>query len=92
MIYHITSRAVWDDAQKRGCYSVPSLAKHGFIHCSGRNQILSVANDFYRGQPDLQLLCIDDEKLEAELFWEGPSHPTTAASEATSKERVFPHL
>ena len=92
MIYHITSRAEWEDAQKQGCYSNTSLASEGFIHCSRRDQILSVVNDFYRGKPDLLLLCIDEDKVQAELRWESPVHPKLAMVGETSHETVFPHL
>ncbi len=92
MIYHITDRAAWHTAEIRGCYSAPSLASEGFIHCSTRNQILSVANDFYRHVPDLLLLCIDDNRLRAELRWEAPAHPDSDAAVSVSTDMRFPHI
>lgn len=62
MIYHITSGSAWDDAKRRGTYRAPSLENEGFIHCSTRDQLLGVANAFYRGREDLALLCIDQTK------------------------------
>ena len=52
MIYHITSRSAWDEAKARGEYRAPSLESEGFIHCSTRNQLLQVANAFYRGRSE----------------------------------------
>ncbi len=92
MIYHITERGAWMEAKARGNYRSPTLATEGFIHCSGRSQILPVANDFYRGRSDLLLLCIDEDRLTAELRWEAPAHPQPKSASATSGEAKFPHL
>ena len=92
MIYHIAQRAAWTEAEARGSYVAPSLASEGFIHCSRRDQILSVANDFYRGARELQLLCIDESKLTAELRWEAPAHPQPASAAATLDKASFPHV
>ncbi len=92
MIYHIISRAAWALAQARGRYQPPSLASEGFIHCSTRGQALSVANDFYRGQADLLLLCLDETKLLAELRWEAPAHPNATSLKQTADASPFPHL
>ena len=92
MIYHITNRAAWQAAENRGCYSAPSLTREGFIHGSAKDQILRVANDFYRGVPDLLLLCIDENRLSAELRWEAPAHPDSDAAELVSSDALFPHI
>lgn len=92
MIYHITSRANWAEAQTRGHYRAPSLDIEGFIHCSARHQILAVANDFYRGQADLLLLCIDENLLDAPLVWEAPAHPNPILAELSADDSVFPHI
>ena len=92
MIYHIVNRDAWSEAMRRGSYSPPSLADEGFIHCSTRSQILSVANDFYGGQADLLLLSIDESRLKAELRWEAPAHPQPKSPAATASEGMFPHL
>lgn len=92
MIYHITDRAAWAEARERGQYSAPSLENEGFIHCSKREQVLDVANDFYREQADLVLLCIDKIELRAELRWEGPAHPKPHDGAGTRDDSLFPHL
>ena len=92
MIYHITSGAAWAQAQMRGQYRAPSLASEGFIHCSTREQVVTVADAFYRGQADLLLLCIDEGKLGGELRWEAPAHPEARESEQAADRSLFPHL
>ena len=92
MIYHIIEREAWMEAKTHGSYSAPTLATEGFIHCSRRSQVASVANDFYRGQSNLLLLCIDEDRLTAELRWEAPAHPQPKSASATSGEAKFPHL
>jgi len=92
VIYHITSRAAWARAQTQGHYSAPSLESEGFIHFSTRDQVLQVANDFYRGQADLLLLCIDESRLASELRWEAPAHPTPEAAHKREQDAPFPHL
>lgn len=92
MIYHITSRANWAVAQTSGHYRAPSLESEGFIHCSTRAQVLKVANDFYRGQTDLMLLCIDENLLGAPLIWEAPAHPNRDKSASAADRSLFPHV
>ena len=92
MIYHIVKRDAWRVAQRRGIYRPPSLAAEGFIHLSSREQVVAVANDFYRGERDLFLLCIDENRLKAELRREAPAHPQPKSANATAAEALFPHL
>ena len=92
MIYHITSRAAWAEARKLKLYRAPSLESEGFIHCSTREQVLGVANEIYRGQSDLLLLCLDASKLHAELRWEAPAHPRGSGAEGAASDSLFPHL
>ena len=92
MIYHITSRANWDEAQTQTYYRAPSLETEGFIHCSTRHQILGVADDLYRDQQDLLLLCIDEKLLHAPLVWEAPPHPKSDLAQQTSDDSLFPHI
>ena len=89
MILHITSRAEWIEAQSRGEYIAPSLNAEGFIHCSTENQVIHVANAFYRGRNDLVLLLIDESKLKPELRWEAPAGPPAPG---ISESDSFPHV
>jgi uncharacterized protein (DUF952 family) len=90
MIFHITSRTAWDEAQKRGDYRAESLKTEGFIHCSTLSQVLPVANNFYKGQSGLILLEIEPTLLSAKLKWEPPSGGTPPPGVPVGDQ--FPHV
>ena len=73
MIFHITSRTAWDEAQKRGDYRAEGFIAEGFIHCSTLSQVLPVADNYYKGQSGLVLLVIEPTLLSSQLKWEPPS-------------------
>lgn len=80
LIVHICPWQEWRAAQAAGEYTAPSVKLEGFIHCSRPDQVLEVANRFYLGVPDLALLWIDPEKVQAEIRWE------------PSDGQLFPHI
>jgi uncharacterized protein (DUF952 family) len=80
MIVHICPSAAWEEAQKTGEYRPPSLNVEGFIHASLPEQVLAVANRFYAGRSDLQLLWIDPQRV----------HPSIRYEPADGE--MFPHI
>ena len=80
MILHLCSPTAWEDAQKLGAYRAASLESEGFIHCSRPEQIIAVANSYYRGLPGMVLLWIDPQKVTPEIRWEA------------SGAEIFPHI
>lgn len=82
MILHITTRKQWEEANLLGTYRNKSLEDEGFIHCSDPRQILRSANEYYRGQPELLLLCISSSLLKAPLVYE----------DSYNKGEKFPHI
>ncbi len=92
MIYHITTPGEWAAAGAAGSYRAASLASEGFMHCSTRQQVLPVANHFFRGQGELLLLSIDESRLHAPLVWEAPAHPSPDMGELATVQSEFPHL
>ena len=75
LIFHITSQDAALLAHHTGEYRAESLAREGFIHFSGRHQVLEVARRFYSGQRGLVILAVDVSRLKAELKYEAPVHP-----------------
>ena len=82
-IYHICKREAWDEARRMKRYQADSLKSEGFIHSSKFDQVLRVAEAFYRGQKDLVILRIDQAKLKAEVRWEAGSD---------KPDELFPHI
>ena len=58
-IFHITSDAEWQVAQAFRQYRPKRFAEEGFIHCSYKHQVKSVADRLFKGSSDLVLLEID---------------------------------
>ncbi len=86
-IYHIVTATAWLAAQAAGVYRPVSLDQEGFIHCSSADQVLRVANTFYRNAPDLLLLAIRAADLGDRLVYEAPA----AADDAFAAQQ-FPHV
>lgn len=82
MIYHITTEKAWLEAQREGEYIPAGFDEIGFIHCSKKEQLIPVANHFYRGTSGLILLEIDAKRAGVELRWEN----------LEGGEEMYPHL
>lgn len=89
VILHITERSAWEQARSRGLYTAASLQTEGFIHCSTIAQTVDTANHFFRGQRDLVLLCIDEDRIATEVRYEPPSGGPVRDPAAGA---LFPHL
>ena len=90
MIYHITSRAAWNEARQRGDYRADSLETEGFIHCSTEEQVVPVAEQLFKGHGDLYLLMIDPALLSSDLKWEPPAEG--APPPGVPEGDLFPHI
>ena len=82
-IFHITTRAQWEQARAAGTYRGDTLDTEGFIHCSTAAQVVGVANALFRGRQDLVLLRIDSTRVQPEIRYEPP--------DASERQR-FPHI
>jgi len=85
LLLHMTTRAMYAEAQRTGRYRVASLAAEGFIHLSTAEQVHLPANALFRGRRDIVLLCIDPDRLGAAVLWE----PVDSADPQSMR---FPHL
>ncbi len=82
MIYHITTRKEWDQAQSNGTYKPAGFDTDGFIHCSTKEQVCRTANRFYKNRKDLVLLQINDTLDPQAVVYENTEGGT----------ELFPHL
>jgi uncharacterized protein (DUF952 family) len=80
-IYHITTAREWEASLPVGQYAAASLGTEGFIHFSGKEQVLATANRYYKGQKGMVLLQVETNRLAVPLKYE----------KAPSGE-FFPHL
>ena len=71
MILYLTSRTDWEKLKDLDSFISPSLETDGFIHCSTAEQVVTVANSFFKNTEDLLLVVIDPVKLSSELIYEG---------------------
>lgn len=82
MIYHVTTKAAWEQALQNGFYETASLQTEGFIHNSTQQQVSGVLDRYYKNVTDLLLLHIDESKLTSPLKYEL----------APSVNEEFPHI
>jgi uncharacterized protein (DUF952 family) len=82
MIYHVVNKSNWQKAVQQGFYAAESLATEGFIHASKIDQLPGVLNRYYKGQSDLIILHIDENKLQSPFTYEL----------APSVNEEFPHI
>jgi uncharacterized protein (DUF952 family) len=57
-------------ARERGTWTSANFASEGFIHASPYEQLERVANKHYRHKSDVQIVCVEGDRLTSELRWE----------------------
>jgi uncharacterized protein (DUF952 family) len=82
IIFHITKREAWESAKASGTYRTEMFPIEGFIHCSTREQVITVADVRFRGQTGLVLLSIDTDKVTPEIRYEN----------LEGGQQLFPHI
>lgn len=70
MIYHLTTEELLLRALEIGVYKNPSLKTEGFIHCSPKEEVLSVAKLHYDSLPKMIVLSIVEKRLTVPVKWE----------------------
>ena len=66
-IYHITTEAAWTEAKLTGEYRHASLDEEGFIHTAYPEQLILIANTYYKGRDDLLILCINRSQTNCKV-------------------------
>ena len=85
IIFHIARRDAFAKRHEQsvdGSYRPDMFSKEGFTHCSTREQVTKVADIRFRGQTGMVLLCIDTDKVTAEIRYEN----------LEGGQELFPHI
>lgn len=81
LIYHIADSNGWERAQTNGRYVHPSLSSEGFIHTSTKEQLENTANRYFKLDPEITVLYIEEDSVDEAIKLEP----------ATNGE-LFPHI
>ncbi|SDZ29269.1 Uncharacterized conserved protein, DUF952 family [Micromonospora pattaloongensis] len=82
MIYKLLTAEEWSVARAVGRFEGSAVDhRDGFIHLSGREQVVETARRHFAGGAGLALLTVDPDRLGAALRWE----PSRGGA-------LFPHL
>ena len=82
IIYHITIKEDLQKIPDGADYNADTLRTEGFIHCSTAGQIIDLANQRFKGQSGLVLLCIETDLLRPEIRYEN----------LEGGKKLFPHI
>lgn len=67
IILHTLKKSDWLKCKDEKYYGSNSIERFGFIHCSDTKDIVEVADSNYVGIGDMVLLCIDTERVNADI-------------------------
>ena len=82
MILHCIKSSLWEERKALPVWGEKELLSEGFIHCSTVEYFWRVAPNFKAEKEKLLLLCIDEEKLTAEVRYE----------DGDGVGRAYPHI
>ncbi len=66
-LFHLVQPGTWRDAIAAGTYRPASLSNEGFVHFSFAGQVAGTANLRYRDEPELVVVEIESEDVDAVL-------------------------
>jgi len=70
LLFHITTKEGWKEAQEGGSYIPESLDTEGFIHCSSGDQLKETANRLFGDEDRILLLVIDASMIRDDVKYE----------------------
>ena len=82
IILHCMREKTWEKVKNNDSYGKKYIDKEGFIHCSSIEHFWRVAPNFKDIKEPLVLLCIDTQKVNAEIKWE----------DGDNSGREYPHI
>ena len=80
MILHCMKKSTWEERRNKDFWGKRNIEAEGFIHCSQPEFFWRVAPNFDNIDDELVILCIDENKISAEVKYEdgdncGRSYP-----------------
>lgn len=81
VMFHICTRADWEQGKLAGAFSGDRLHLDGFIHCATPEQVDPVASRRYMGKPGLVVLEIDRDRVKPPV-----------RDEDNGKGIIYPHI
>lgn len=82
MILHCMKEKLWNKVKNKTSFGKKGLKRFGFIHCSTIEYFWRVAPNFRNIKEPLVLICIDEDKLKAEIKYE----------DSDNCGRYYPHI
>jgi uncharacterized protein (DUF952 family) len=93
LILHVMTAEAWRSWRPGEPYAPASLSAEGFVHCSGDDVMLDVANRFYASdEGDWVVVTLDPAELGSEVRWEPAAHPDGSPPDTAAGPVLFPHV
>ena len=95
VIVHLVPAAEWPGIDAAGEYRPATLGASGYVHCVAPERTVAVAEAMFSGRDDLLAVCIDTDRLDAPVRYEGTDAPGDAGgsdTDAGSGVDDFPHV
>ena len=70
MIAHCMRKNKWNEIKDEDYWGYQDIEEEGFIHCSPIKYLWRVLPNFEDVKDELVIICIDEDKLEAEVKYE----------------------
>jgi uncharacterized protein (DUF952 family) len=70
IILHTLKESEWNEVKDKRFYGEHYVESDGFIHCSDIHTVHNVVWMFLTISEPLVFLCIDTDKVQAEIIWE----------------------
>lgn len=74
VILHCMKKSTWEERKNKEFWGNRNMEADGFIHCSSVEYFWRVAPNFKDIKDEMVLVCIDEDKLNAEVRYEDGDH------------------
>ena len=87
VIVHLVPAAEWPGIDAAREYRPATLEASGYVHCVAPERTVAVAEALFSGRDDLLAVCLDVDRLDAPVTYEGAE-----ASDDAESTDDFPHV